>query len=183
MVVAIVVKLMTVRMSIRASLLFLLLVLPLLVLGYARWLDPSDDYVDQGVTGPYAAVEDGVTTDGRPRFKPGPSLAYVAPGQRYTWISSVCLELHTNMLAQTVQVRVRDRTEFPVRRVLITPDDRRCGPAVGSAIAPDLTAEDGPETIFELQRRAKVRATSWLPLNAPLRSLRFTVRRQPPASE
>lgn len=169
-------KIMAMRVTLRLTFLFVLLGLPLAMLAHATWLDPRDDYADQGVLGPYDAVPDGIGADGRPRFKPGVLLSYVRPGQRFVWMSSVCLEQGASMIAQAVQVRLRDGAEFPGRKRLITPDEKRCGPAPGSAIAPDLTPVDGNEAVFELQRRATVRPTSWLPLRAPLRPLSYKVR-------
>lgn len=169
------------ELAVRLVLLFFSLVLPSLLLAHSTWFDPRDDYTDQGITGPFAAIEDGRSITGAVRYKTGPKLDFVVAGQPYTWISSLCLRENTYMLGEASLIRLRDDFEFPGGKVLWSPSDHRCGPFVGSAVAPALSALDGDETEFELKRRATVRPTSWFPLNAPLTSLTFSVHRAPAA--
>ncbi len=170
---------MRLRVSIRLTVFFLLVGLPCLLLAHATWFDPRDDYTDQGVSGPYTAIEDGLTTTGHARYLVGEKLAFVLPGQRFTWLSTLCLREDASMLVQPTLVRLRDSAAFPERQSLWTPFDHRCGPLTGSALAPQLVREDGDVAAFQVERRARVRPTSWVPLDAPLRPLPFLVRRPP----
>jgi hypothetical protein len=140
-----------------------------------RFFEPKRYYADQGMDGPFTAIPDGTgSNSGVPRYTTGYKLASVAPGQTFTWRSSICLEADAFMLAHAEMTRLRDGAVLvSSRHALWTPEDRRCGVAIGSATMP-LDAEDG---LYEERRIAVVRPNSWWPLQAPLSSLRFTVAR------
>lgn len=148
-----------------------LVILPSALAIESRFFDPRDDFTDQGITGPYEAIMDGETTDGRARFKAGSFVSQVQAGERVGWISSVCLREGTSMMAQAVLAYPAGKQKWPGRQFLITPDLHRCGPAFGSIEVP----EDGPAGRYEIRRLGIVRPMSWMPLTASLSSLSFPV--------
>lgn len=152
---------------------------PVAMWAHDRFLDARADYSDQGIEGPYAAVSDGDTNLGRPRWRIGPRLTEVHPGDTVAWVSTVCLEAGTYMLAHTEMARLSDGAVVARHEPLLwTPEDKRCGPAIGALQVPN----DADPGAYEIRRIARARPLSKLPLDAPLASLRFRVT-LPPESQ
>ena len=150
----------------------LLLGLPGGVWMYDNLFDWRDYFADQGVDGPFEAIPLGSDVAGNLLFGAGDRLSAVAPGQRFAWVSRVCLNQDTMMIARASirEISANGRV-WEGTPVLFTPKSERCGPLVGSRIV----ATDAAPGSYEVEREVILRPGRILPLHRKLSGLVFRV--------
>lgn len=135
-----------------------------------RFFDPRDCFAEQGVDGPYEALDG---PDGAPGI--GRTLAGVPPGGRFAWVSRVCLDLGQLMRADVRLVRLADgnspERELSRHKTPFGPKDARCGAMIGRV----SVLRDAPAGRYELRRGATLRPNGWLPLTVSLDPVRIKV--------
>lgn len=125
--------------------------------------DPRDYFAHQHAEGPLAIS---MTAEGK--LVAGGPITTTRPGEVFGWISPVCLGEGVSDMAYVSFVRLAQagapEAEISRRKAPYGPQDRRCGPALGTYTVPADTLPGA----YELRRWLVLREGTWWPLRGDL---------------